>query len=98
MCEVVAKKMLVTLATCDVLKKSRSIFNRAAARNDCETTWRWYQHCVRNRPEVGRGLARGGLKLLEAVRPEMERLYAEHRKNVGATVTYRDHVDRGSLR
>jgi len=43
--------------------------------------WHWYMHCVEDRKEVGRGIARSGRRPLEDLRPEMERLYAEHQKS-----------------
>ena len=83
MCEVVAKKMLATVTGCKLFPKSQAIFTGAALRKDCHTMWDWYIYCVKDRPDVGRGIAQSGLKPLEAVRPEMKRLYTEHQKNVG---------------
>ena len=80
MCDV-SKKMLATLRTCTLYPRSDRVFTQAAARRDCDTMWHWYMHCVEDRKEVGRGIAQSGRRPLENLRPEMERLYAEHLKS-----------------
>ena len=79
MCDIVARKMLDIVESCDL--RDRDI-ERSSARSDCDDMWGHFSYVLKRRPEVDRGMRASGLKPLASVKSNMELLYQEHQRNV----------------
>lgn len=70
-----ARKMFALISRAPVGYRTRETFREMAEDGDADAMWRYFEACVRRRPDVGRSIDSGGGISFESMYDEVEAIY-----------------------